>query len=171
VSSKLNHSGTQQGGTSIDNWDAETHTAGQQGCIGSDRISLTEYYRPMVLLLDPDELNAARALPHVSKSAFKRFRKQRIAAFRKYLADLQLDFRRLEFKLRFLLLNASASQAGLVHRLNMLKLQFTWNLYVLEFRLVLFSLGIGTLDVSGLLEELESLNQALQPQRSQTASA
>ncbi len=129
----------------------------------ADRESLVSYYRPLRLLLDPDELAHAKSLAGDDHAAWRRFRRQRIRAFRCYLRDLEVDFRRLEFKLRYLLLAASASDAQWVHQLNRLRAQFALRLFVLEFRLLLFSLGLGTINASALLEAMERMEQALSP--------
>lgn len=134
----------------------------RQQAEGMDRWSLENYYRPMLTLLDPMELEAAKQLPNISAREWGGFRRARIQAFRFYLQDLKLDFYRLEFKLRYLLLARPASQHQLLSRLNQLKLSFTVRCWALEARLLLFSLGVGTVDASGLLQELNWLDAAME---------
>ncbi|MDX2266887.1 MAG: hypothetical protein NW208_02200 [Bryobacter sp.] len=127
-----------------------------------DRWSLENYYRPMLTLLDADELATAKHLPNVSRQEWSAFRRARVQAFRLYLQDLKLDFHRLEFKLRYLLLAKPASQHQLLSRLNQLKLSFTLRCWFLEARVMLFALGVGTVDASGLIRELNWLDAAME---------
>jgi hypothetical protein len=117
----------------------------------------------MRLMLDPAELARAQELSAGQPEAWKAFRRQRVRAFRAYLNDLRLDFRRLEFKLRYLLLAAPASDALWVHRLNRVRARFAYDSFALEFRLILFSWGVGTVNVSGLLDTIEQMEKVLEP--------
>jgi hypothetical protein len=137
----------------------------------ADKLSLEAYYRPMRHLLDPDELACARALEGVSQLQWKEFRGQRIRAFRSYLSDLKTDFRRLEFKLRYLILAGSAGDADLVHSLNRLRAKFGLGMLMLEIRLLAFQMGVGSISIASLLDEIEELERALQPEQAQSATA
>lgn len=133
--------------------------------LGSDKLSLEAYYRPMRHMLDPVQLEQARALERISPEQWNEFRSQRVQAFRSYLRDLQVDFRRLEFKLRYMVLAGSADDADLVIRLNKLKAQFGLGMLLLEFRLLAFQFGIGSIEISALLDGIHQLERALEPQR------
>ncbi len=139
----------------------------------ADRQSLLDYYRPMLLLLDARELERARLLTGTSPEDWRRFRRARIQSFRAYLGDMRLDFQRLEFKLRYFMLAASAEEGRLVTELNRLKLQYFRNLLLIEARLALFEAGLGTVDPTPLLEAIEVLESSLNPgfARSVAASA
>lgn len=139
--------------------------------VGSDKLSLAAYYRPMRHMLDPDELERARAMERISPSQWKEFRAQRVQAFRIYLSDLKVDFRRLEFKLRYMTLAGTAEDADLVIRLNKLKAQFGFGMLVLEMRLMLFQFGVGTIEIAPLLDGIQQLERVLEPQRAFAAAA
>jgi hypothetical protein len=139
--------------------------------VGSDKLSLEAYYRPMRHMLDPIELERARTMERISPAHFKEFRVQRIQAFRTYLGDLKVDFRRLEFKLRYMVLAGTAEDADLVIRLNKLKAQFGLGMLLLELRLVAFQLGVGSVEISALLDGIQQLERALEPQRPLAAAA
>jgi hypothetical protein len=116
-------------------------------------------------MLDPVELERARALERISPEQWNEFRAQRVHAFRTYLSDLKVDFRRLEFKLRYMVLAGSADDADLVIRLNKLKAQFGLGMLLLEFRLLAFQFGVGSIEISALLDGIHQLERALEPQR------
>ncbi len=87
-----------------------------------------------------------------------------------YLRDLKVDFRRLEFKLRYMVLAGSADDADLVLRLNKLKAQFGIRMLLLELRLLAFQFGIGSIEVSTLLDGVQQLERALEPRRTAVAA-
>ncbi len=127
----------------------------------SDRESFADYYRPMLRMLDSRELAAARSLHGVAPSDISRFRARRIASFRSYLSDMRLDFHRIEFKMRYLLLSASAQEADLVQQLNGLKLKFQLQLWTVEFQILAFRLGYGSIEITPLIEMLEQFESGL----------
>ena len=129
--------------------------------MGSDRESFTDYYHPMTKILDPRELDHARALSGVGSSHFARFRKARIVSFRSYLNEIRLDFSRIEFKLRYLMLAASTEEAELVVSLNRIKSSFHLRLLRVEVQLFLFRFGWSAVDIDPLVEMLEQLEGAL----------
>lgn len=150
---------------------ATTGTENRRRELGSDKLSLEAYYRPMRHMLDPVELERARGLERISPEQWKEFRTQRIHAFRTYLNDLKVDFRRLEFKLRYMALAGTAEDAEMVIRLNQLKAQFGIGMLWLEFRLLAFQFGVGSIEISALLDSIHQLERALEPQRALGAVA
>ena len=129
--------------------------------MGSDRESFTDYYRPMTRILDPREFDHARSLSGVGASDFARFRKTRIVAFRSYMNDMRLDFNRIEFKMRYMMLAASKEEAQLVLRLNQVKSSFQLQLLRVEVQLILFRFGWASVDIEPLVQLLEQLEAAL----------
>jgi hypothetical protein len=129
----------------------------------NDKISLSAYYQPMRLLLNEDELASARQLMGISAQDWKSFRQRRLRVFRHYLSDLRTDFRRMEFKLRYLMLAASREDVHLVERLNRVKLEFYLGLWALEARLLLFYFGVGSIEIGPILDRLQIMESALVP--------
>ena len=127
----------------------------------TDREFLSDYYRPMIRMLDARELATARELTGIADSDYSRFRKSRIRSFRIYLKDMRCDFRRIEFKMRYLMLSASTQEADLVQRLNRLKADFQLKLLRVELELFLFRFGIGTVDVASLVAMLEQFEASV----------
>ncbi|MFN9431897.1 MAG: hypothetical protein ACK6DX_17350 [Acidobacteriota bacterium] len=131
--------------------------------LAGDRESISEYYRPMARLLDNRELNAVRSLSYISAADFRRFRAGRVEAFRGYLKGIRLDFNRIEFKLRYMMLSGNEADAKLVMDLNRMKVKFQRELLRVELHLVLFRMGAKTVDVGGLVDVLEQFEAVLTP--------
>jgi hypothetical protein len=129
--------------------------------MGSDRVSFSDYYRPMSRILSAGEFESVRLLSGLNQADVARFRASRTTAFRSYLNEMRLDFNRMEFKLRYLMLAASEDEAELVVRLNRLKSRFQLQLYRVEFQLFLFRFGWTALDVTSLVETLAELESSL----------
>jgi hypothetical protein len=139
--------------------------------MGSDRESFSDHYRPMTRILDPREMEACRSLSGLNPGDFARFRAARITAFRTYLNEMRLDFNRIEFKLRYMMLAASQNEAELVARLNQVKASFQLQLIRVEFQLLLFRLGWAAVDVEPLVQMLEQLEACLTLRPSSSAAA
>lgn len=137
----------------------EENTSGD--AMGADRESFADHYRPMTRILDPRELEACRSLPGVAAADFARFRAARLAAFRHYLQEMRLDFNRIEFKLRYLMLAASHEEAELVASLNRVKTSFQMQLIRVEFQLVLFRFGLASVQVQPLVDMLDQFESTL----------
>ncbi len=129
--------------------------------MGADRESFTDYYRPMTRILDPREFDHARSLSGVCASDFARFRKARLVSFRSYLNEIQFDFNRIEFKMRYLMLAASQEEAQMVVSLNQIKSSFQLQLLRVEAQLFLFRFGWAAVDIQPLVEMLEQMEGVL----------
>ena len=138
---------------------------------GADRESFTEYYRPMTRILDPRELEASRSMSGVTPADFAKFRAARIVAFRSYLNEMRLDFNRIEFKMRYLMLAASQHEAELVVSLNRVKSSFQIQMLRVEFQLVLFRFGWAAIEIEPLVAMLEQLESSLVRRPSASAAA
>jgi hypothetical protein len=146
-----------------------SHQHSEDPSVASDRESFTAYYRPMLLLLDREQLCRAQSLEGISAEDFSRFRRQRVYAFRSYLNEMKLDFHRIEFKLRYLMLSATQQEADLVMRLNRLKASFQWNLWKVQIQLFLFQWGAGTVNPTPLVQALEEFELSLTRNQAQIA--
>jgi len=128
---------------------------------GMDRESFADHYRPMTQILDPRELEACRSLRGLASADFARFRASRISAFQSYLQEMRLDFNRIEFKLRYLMLAASEDEAKLVTTLNRTRTRFQFLLLRVEVQLFLFRFGWSDIEVQPLVELLDQLEGSL----------
>jgi len=124
-----------------------------------------DYYLPLGKLLHPNELARAQALTGVSAASFARFRRARIQSFRGYLSDLRADFNCMEIRTRYLLLSGTAADSKLVEDLNRTKLGFQSRLLRVEIELALFAWGVGSINVSELVEAIEAFDFVLSPGR------
>ncbi len=132
-----------------------------EDAFSADRESFADYYRPMSRLLDNREMAAVRSLSHISVADFRRFRQGRIRAFQSYLDEMRFDFNRIEFKLRYMMLAATESEAQLVADLNRVKSRFQWELFRVRMQLLVFRLGGSTVNVEHLVELLAQFDASL----------
>jgi hypothetical protein len=122
----------------------------------SEQFSLARY-EPMKRLLLEDDLEFLAGRPGVRPETVSRLRKQRQKVFRTYLHELAADFRRLHEQARLLVADAPAEYEHLVGVLVEQQFRFRMALIGVEFRLVLHQMGIGQVDVSGLLAPIQKL--------------
>jgi hypothetical protein len=117
-------------------------------------LSLTaDRYRPMLRLLSQDDL---AFIPADSKlqTAFRAKRRQ---LFRGYLRCLARDYAVLLAGVRAAMLHAGVDRPDLAQALAKNRILFAVAMCKVEFRLALHTAGIGTVDISGLVEALETL--------------
>jgi hypothetical protein len=88
-----------------------------------------------------------------------RLRRARVHVFRSYLKNLTKDFSRLHRIARTLVLSAPQDQPQLARDLFTQSVVFWFAMGLAHWRLTMYSLGIGSVPVSGLLENLEWLQQ------------
>jgi hypothetical protein len=119
-----------------------------------------EKYRPMErLFFDEDYDFLAHAGAPVSIG--KRLRVARRRIFRQYLRCLSRDFDRLYAAAKFLLLHSPQDRPDLAWALLKQRLIFRYAMATVQYRLVLQPLGIGAVDVRGLVSALESMRDQL----------
>ena len=114
-------------------------------------------YRPMLRLLSDADLNFASANPVLRK----KIRAQRREMFRGYLRCLTKDYARLLSGLRESMVASSVDRPDLAKALAKNRALFALALCRIEFNLQLHALGIGKVDVSGLVNALDSLRGAV----------
>lgn len=124
------------------------------------RFSLAKY-RPMERLLNEEDyvfLSSQRGFdPRISR----RLRSERRKIFRHYLSCLRKDFSRLESALRLYMVCASEDKPALAKAVLRQRLVFTFAVTAVECRLLLHGLGIGAVDVRGVVAPLEAMRVQL----------
>jgi len=124
------------------------------------RLSVARY-KPMERLLNEQDyvfLSSQRGYePRISR----RLRSERRKIFRHYLGCLRKDFNRLERTLRLYMVYSSEDQPELSKALIRQRLVFTWAMAMVECRLLLHGLGIGTVEISGALAPLAAMRSQL----------
>jgi len=116
-----------------------------------EELSL-ERYRPMLRLLEPQDLQYLRAQPGFTPRMARKLRTQRYHIFRGYLRSLSTDFRRISAALKLLLLQSQEDRPDLAGVLLRQQINFACSLMVVHFRLVFYRLGIGTVSAANVVE-------------------
>jgi hypothetical protein len=110
-------------------------------------------YRPMLRLLADDDFRFVSANPYLKRT----LRGQRCRLFRGYLRCLTRDYGSLLAGLRHAMVQSGIDRPDLAHALVRNRFRFTMALCAAEIRLVLYSAGIGKVDISGLVAALDAL--------------
>jgi hypothetical protein len=110
-------------------------------------------YRPMLRLLSDDDLTFVSG----NKTLARRIRGERREIFRGYLRCLTKDYGRLLAGVRLAMVNSTVDRPDLARALARNKMLFVMALYRIEIRLLMHTLGIGKVDVSGLVEAMDTL--------------
>jgi hypothetical protein len=116
-------------------------------------------YKPMERLLNEGDFQLVASYPTLSPSVGRRLRVERRRIFRAYLRSLRRDFGRIYTACRILILYSEADRPDLTMALLKLRAQFAWGMLLAEWRLALHMLGIGTVDIRGLIGGLDALHQ------------
>jgi len=123
--------------------------------------SLGARYRPMFRLLDESDCGfIASGFP--GSSNLRRFRAERRSLFRVYLRNLGADHARIVGAIRDLLVESQLDRPDLAKALYRCQLMFAMAMIMVEFKLQLHALGIGTVDVRSLVAAVEGLQLQLQ---------
>ncbi len=116
-----------------------------------------EKYRPVERLFSDEDYRFLAVLPGYSPGLSRKLKVERRRIFRHYLRCLGQDFHRLHTAARFLLLHSPQDRPDLALVLFKQKAVFRYAMLAVHCRLVLQPLGIGTVDVSGLVKALEAM--------------
>jgi hypothetical protein len=107
----------------------------------------------MLRLLSDDDFRIVSANPGLRKA----LRAQRCRLFRGYLRCLTRDYGRLLAGLRHAMVQSGIDRPDLANALVRFRFQFTMALCNAEIRLALYAVGIGKVDISGLVAALDAL--------------
>jgi hypothetical protein len=118
-------------------------------------------YRPMQRLLDETEHARLRRDPACTRQMARRFRTGRIRVFRGYLACLSRDYTRISGTVKLVMVQSQQDRPDLASLLVRQRASFTLRLMMAEFRLQLYALGIGRVDVAKLVAALDSMRLEL----------
>ncbi len=114
-------------------------------------------YRPMQRLLCREDLTFLRSQPGYEPSLEKALGKERRRIFRSYLKSLRRDFDRLYFAAKQSILYSETDNSGLMEALLRQRATFYYALGLVQFRLAMHALGLGTVEVQPLLNAVDSL--------------
>ena len=124
-------------------------------------------YRPLARLFSPDDYTFLEAQPGYRPEIARRLRVERRRIFRHYLRSISRDFDRLHATARLFLLHAQQDRPELAGVLLKQRLVFGYAMAAIHGRLVLQTLGLGTVDVRRLVGAVEAMRAqllVLQPQ-------
>ena len=116
----------------------------------------------MERLLSEEDFRFLRTQAGYDPAVEKELRTQRRKVFRSYLRTLGQDFNRLHLALRLVVLHSPEDRPDLAAALIRQRLMFFVGLGSAHVRLTLHVLGVGTVDVRGLVSTLDTMRLDLQ---------
>lgn len=125
-----------------------------------EELSL-DRYRPMLRILAADDFRALRSQPGYTPEMLAKLRRQRCRIFREYLRALRADFARVCLALKLLMVQAGNDRPDLASTLLRKQAQFAFGVAVVQVRLALYSLGIGSVEVASLLSVFDGVRVEL----------
>lgn len=125
-----------------------------------DELSV-ERYRPMIRLLDGEDLEFLRSQPGFTSKMETKLRTQRCQIFRGYLRCLNADFGRVCAAIKVLMLQSRNDRPDLAAVLVRHQLTFILGMCLVQGRLVLYRWGMGDVDVSSLVEVFDKMRLEL----------
>lgn len=117
------------------------------------RLPDADRYRPMLRLLSDSDLNFAG----MNSALRSRIRSQRREMFRGYLRCLAKDYGILLSGIRTIMVESNVDRPDLAKALAKNRTMFALALCRIEVNLQMHALGIGNVDVSGLVDALSAL--------------
>jgi hypothetical protein len=120
-----------------------------------------ERYRPMLRLLDNDDVRFLRAQPGFTRQIESKLLTQRCQLFRNYLRLLSTDFNRTCLAVKLLMLSAREDRPDLAGVLVRSQIQFACGILVVQCRLVLYQWGVGTAEAGDLVKLFDALRLEL----------
>jgi hypothetical protein len=111
-----------------------------------------EHYRPMMRLLDGQDLAFLRSQPGFTPAMEAHLRVQRCRVFRGYLRCLNADFSRVSTALKLVMLHSGMDRPDLASVLLHHQLMFASGVAMVQVRLFLYRWGVGTVDVTSLVK-------------------
>lgn len=132
---------------------ARFRALGQQG--KSIELSPAGRYHPMLRLLAADDFALSASNPILARD----LKTRRISLFRRYLRCLTRDYGRALEGIRLVMVQSGVDRPDLARALVKNRVLFALAICRIEIRLVLFSFGIGRIDVSGVVEAFDRLRE------------
>ncbi len=118
-------------------------------------------YRPMQRLLQEEDFRFLAAQPGYSAKIGRRFRAERRRIFRAYLRHLRKDFSGMSLVVKALIIHSAEDRPELAQAVIRLRLLFAMGMLAVEARLLLYTFGLGTMDVSCMVEYVETMQRKI----------
>lgn len=116
-----------------------------------DELSV-DRYQPMRRLLAGEDLGYLRSRPGFTVRMAADFRRQRCRIFQSYLECLQSDFQRVCMALKIVMVQSRHDRPDLAALLIHSQRAFVFGLMMVHGRMLLYRVGLGTVEVSELLK-------------------
>ena len=121
-----------------------------------DELSVARY-QPMHRLLDNADIEDLRSEPGFRPKLAAQVRRERIRIFRIYLKRLNADFASVCMAVKLVLLQSDIDRPDLAATLLRSQFRFAGGLALVYARLALYQIGIGKVEVGGLLRLFDGM--------------
>ena len=118
-------------------------------------------YRPMERLLSDDDYTFLASQPGFDKKMLRRVRSERRRVFRGYLSCLSRDFSLVSTAIRLMMMYSSQDRPDLARTLYKQQALFACGMLAVQWRLLLHTWGLGTVDVHGLVRTMDLMRNQL----------
>jgi hypothetical protein len=125
-----------------------------------DELSL-DRYRPMLRMLDGDDVAFLRSQPGFTSDMAKKLRKQRTQIFRGYLRSLETDFGRVCAAIKLVMMQSQHDRPELAEALIRQQVTFACGMLSVRVHLVLYSMGVTSVEVSQVVKIFDSMRVEL----------
>lgn len=121
----------------------------------------TDQYRPMLRLLDSDDIEFLRSQPGYTKEMESKLRQQRCQVFRGYLRCLNADFQRVCLALKIVMAQSESDRADLASVVMHQQLQFATGMLTIQGKLLLYRWGIAEVEVTSMVRIFDKMRSEL----------
>ena len=118
-------------------------------------VNVPNRYKPMVRLLSSEDVSLAETNPALRKT----FRAERVKLFRRYLGCLTRDYGSLLQGIRNAMVLSGTDRPELTRALAKNRIHFALAICRIEYRLAIYRLGLGTVEISGLVKAFDTLRE------------
>jgi hypothetical protein len=118
-------------------------------------------YRPMLRMLEGGDIEFLRSQPGSTPSMTRKLRAQRTQIFRGYLKSLESDFARVCSAIKLIMRQWKHDRSELAETLIRQQITFACSMLGVRVRLLLYSWGIGGVDVTQLVKLFDSMRVEL----------
>lgn len=125
-----------------------------------DDLSL-DRYRPMLRILDGDDIAFLRSQPGFTPGMARKLRAQRAQIFRGYLRSLETDFGRVCSAIKLVVVQSQYDRPDLAETLLRQQVMFACAVLSVRFHVVLYSMGVSDVKVSNLVKIFDSMRLEL----------
>jgi hypothetical protein len=125
-----------------------------------DELSV-ERYRPMLRLLDTEDLKFMRSQPGYSPATAAQIRRQRCQIFRGYLRTLSSDFNRVCMAVKVLMIQSQHDRPDLAAVLLRNQMMFAAGMLFVRFRVSLYQWGVAGVEVASLVKIFDTMRLEL----------